>query len=321
MATFETTFADETVGVIPAGWERKREGTMNAVPSWKVQERPGTRGGKCLVFDNEGATQGTLRESPYVIAWTDIGLGGTVLDEILVKFLIKQTSITTNTGVSVHLRAGNTDYEGGYMANIYENSDSAGWTLGIYYENPNVTNMASIGTNTGKLYETQDLLNTDFWMRFRVEGTGAGTLLKAKVWRDSEDEPAAWTIERTNLASGQLVDSPGYAGIGGEALFPDEVRHDVVGVGVGEAAVEPIFRTIVCPQITSRSVTYSDGTVHISATLDQPYGLIAIVTKADGTPLAYRENFVYSGVHSFEIGVPEGAGEIKVHLETSGGTA
>ena len=48
--------------------------------------------------------------------------------------------------------------------------------------------------------------DTDYWIRFRVQGTA----LKCRIWADTDIEPGAWTLETTDSS----ITGVGWAGLG-----------------------------------------------------------------------------------------------------------
>jgi hypothetical protein len=133
--------------------------------------------------------------------------------EILAKVLV--TSRTTGERWGPALRGSGTNgSENAYVAQI---RIGTGLQF-VKYVSGTFTEIAAVDIAASN--------STHYWVRFRAEGTA----LKAKSWRDGEDEPAGWQIEETDAS----LSSAGWIGLfsfqsTGESKYCDYFSFDTDG--------------------------------------------------------------------------------------------
>lgn len=91
---------------------------------------------------------------------------------------------------------------------------------------------------------------SDLWVRMLVEGTGANTLLQARVWLDGQEEPeGVWNLSSASPGSAAGITayySTGYAGVGvlgTDAETTPDAYFDDVKVGTPEPATMMLMVT------------------------------------------------------------------------------
>lgn len=209
MAQFSIDFSGETTGAAPANFTERWTATGE---TWAVREKAGALGGKTL----EHTRTTTARRG---FSWDTPGSDSNT--EILVRW----QSTAGTAADQFYLLVRGSGAAGSETAYVFRNS--SGNTVRI--------SRLSAGANTdlGASVTIPTLQSNKFyWLRFRVNGSD----LKAKIWDgDHEQEPTAWTIERSDAT----IAGPGWMGVGNNASTGTR-DYDDIAVGTnGDAAVFP----------------------------------------------------------------------------------
>jgi len=211
MAQDYTYFEGYTTGVQPSDLTSR---WVTTGETWAVQESADDIRGKHLQHDRTTTAN-------RLLSWDTPSSGSDTDTELLVRW--RSSSVAANQ-----------------FAIIARASGAAGTETGYLFRNTSFTSVQISLLNAGTLSTIGAAVtipamatNTWFWMRFQVRGSD----LKAKIWAgEHENEPAAWTIERTN----STIAGAGWFGVGNIAATGTR-RYDAVAVGTaGDDAVFPV---------------------------------------------------------------------------------
>ena len=177
MANYSTDFTEYTTGVIPSDWTAGWDAT--------TQFTVGTGGADKIL---KGAITASNR---YICTWNDVGADANRANvEILTKFRV--LSVVGGGAGGVARASGTGTTETGYTAYIQD-------------DDLRVAKYVS-GTATALVTQALTLLaNTDYWLRFRVNGTA----LQARIWLATDAEPGTWGIDTTDTS----ISAAGWAGV------------------------------------------------------------------------------------------------------------
>lgn len=159
MAKHFTDFSEYPVGPAPSGWTQW----------WGANPFEVGVGNILRLYEVSGYPRSA-------IAWDDVP--ESVDQEILVKYDPRSTNI-----LILSLRSAGTTSRDGYV--LFVRNDNNVLDLRRSLANHELT----LGTAAFTVNN-----DTDYWVRFRVEGS----TIKAKAWADGTAEPGTWTLERTN---------------------------------------------------------------------------------------------------------------------------
>jgi len=125
-------------------------------------------------------------------SWDTVEDGNELNIEIVVRFRINETALQ-DFGYGIFLRAsGAAGSESGYAFFVDENFTN-GMRVTLYEYSSGTNSLIQVG-----LRNSLDMQNSQWaYMRCRVNGTAPATL-QAKLWKDTEDEPADWDVDTTD---------------------------------------------------------------------------------------------------------------------------
>ena len=183
MTTYNTNFGSYTAAAQPSDWTA-RWVTSNV--TWLATTVANTDGGKVL----RKTSTATARR---LLSWDAVdGDANRANSEILARV---RTSSSNTDQIRLQLRgSGAAASESAYSFIM-----GSGTTLTLHKF------VAGVSTNlTTATYAYS--VNTWYYVRFRVNGT----TLSAKVWKETEEEPSAWTFTTTDSA----ISAAGWVGVG-----------------------------------------------------------------------------------------------------------
>lgn len=209
MAQYSIDFSGETTGAPPANFTER---WTAAGETWAVREKAAGLGGKTLEHTRTTtARRGFSWDTP----------GSDTDTEILVRW-------QTTAGTS-----------GDQFALMVRGSGAAASETAYIFHNTtgNSVRISRIVAGTITLIGAAVTISTIdsnkfYWLRFRVNGTD----LKARIWDgDHEQEPSAWTAERTDAN----IAGPGWMGVGNNASTGTRDYDDIAVGTAGDSAVFP----------------------------------------------------------------------------------
>ena len=234
MAQFSIDFSGETTGAAPANFTENWTATGQ---TWAVREKAGELGGKGL----EHVRTTTARRG---FSWDTPGSDTDT--EILVRW--RSTAATSTDQFWMLLRgSGAAATEGGY---IFRNTSGTSIQIARL--------VAGTLTTIGAAVTITAIANNQwYWMRFRVNGTD----LKAKIWNgDHDQEPAAWTIERTDAT----IALAGWMGVGNAAATGTRDYDDIAVGTAGDTAVFPVSAEARVTQAPVLVLSAADSDVRVT---------------------------------------------------------
>jgi hypothetical protein len=233
------TYTDEVTPYFQTTYHEYTNGDIDAA-DW--DERWNTTYGATTVADGTGLGLSEMRidhtgvSGWYGITWNDVNASTDV--EILAK---GQTPITADGvgGNGLALRAsGATGSESLYFLTIRPYNDL------VMLERRIPSGTTQLATDALTIAS-----NTWYWMRFRVNGTGATVSIKAKVWANGTSEPAGWNCADTiptygcieyDDVSADRITGAGWVGMGSYHSTGDD-KWDYLSVGLnGATAPSPV---------------------------------------------------------------------------------
>ena len=185
MANYSTDFTEYTTGVIPSDWTAR----WDATTQFTVET-----GGTDKIL--KGVIAANNR---HICTWNDVDADANRANvESLTKF--RTLSVVGGAAGGVARASGTGTTETGYAAYIQD-------------DDLRVTKYVS-GTSTSVVTQALTLLaNTDYWLRFRVNGTA----LQARIWLTTESEPVTWNIDTTDTS----ISAAGWSGVFAFSLDSD----------------------------------------------------------------------------------------------------
>lgn len=218
MTSYVTNFSEYTTGVQPSDWTA-RWTTTNT--TWATRAKTGDTGGKSL--------ENTLTAQAYrLLSWDDVDGDGSRADsEILVR--VRASGIGADQFMLALRASGSGGSETAYLCHL---TSATGLRI----------SRIVAGTITTILSATLSftVVGAEWYkIRFRVNGTA----LKAKIWPAEHDgnEPAAWTIETTDIN----IASAGWVGVATRANTATRDWDDVAietGGGTAEFTISGAAR-------------------------------------------------------------------------------
>lgn len=234
MAVFSIDFSGETTGAAPANFTERWTATGE---TWAVREKAGELGGKGL----EHVRTTTARR---LFSWDTPGT--TADGELLVRW--RSTNATSGDQFWITIRgAGAAGAEEGY---VFRNTSSTSIQISKV--------VAGTLSTVGSALSIPSLSNNQwFWIRFRVNGSD----LKAKIWiGDHEQEPSAWTIERTDTG----IVAAGWLGVGNAATTGTRDYDDIAAGTAGDTAAFPVSAEARVTQQATLVLSAADSDVRVT---------------------------------------------------------
>ena len=219
MTTYNTDFTGHTDDVQPTNWTEQW-----VTASGTALARAGTAaeniGAKYLELDSNSVI--------YAASWDDVD-GDANRDnvEVLARFTQDVFSTAVDIGFRVFIRgSGAAAAENAYVLSANETDE----LLFSKYVAGTSSSLGIFQLGTGYF-----VANDHYWFRLRANGTS----IKAKVWKDGDNEPTAWTAEVTDSA----VTGVGWVGAG--SFDTDNIPElDFFSVGTnGDTAPDPAVDT------------------------------------------------------------------------------
>jgi hypothetical protein len=214
MTTYSTDFSEYTVDQAPSDWTDR----LNTDWTTLVRSASAGYGSKFLELDSHTST--TLK----LLTWDDIDSDANRDDvEVLFK--------ATNNGTAY------SNALGAVLRGSDSGSGFTGYTIRTYYDEVRIDRYVD---GSGALLDSIDLVTpytylhqSDFWFRFRVNGT----TLSTKVWHAGAPEPPGWH----SILTDSNVTGTGWVGLTRATNDTDEAQVDYFAVGTdGDSPSLPI---------------------------------------------------------------------------------
>lgn len=262
MTIYTNDFSAYTADAAPSDWT-ERWATADAAST--VRSNSTSSGGKYL-------EQIKTTSSSYYLLSYDVIDADANRDLVEVAVLFESTAFSSSTDNQFCIAlngAGSSGSESGYILKVFDDGI-------VYFITKNAGGVATEGS-----FSASFVADKKYWLKFRVEKSGADAVLYGKYWADDDSEPVGWNGTETVTNGASLVIA-GWVGVGGYSTpGTRKIDNIIIGTNGDSTSLSDAIDTTTVVRASSLdsqalfasdspSVRASSLDTHVLATLADP---------------------------------------------------